>query len=504
MSQPVGTPVAERPRVDSRPGTTRATSFVRELSAFDATMVVAGSMIGSGIFIVSADVARTAPGPAWLLAAWLVAGFLTVAGAVSCGELAAMFPHAGGQYVYLREAFGPLCGFLYGWTLFAVIQTGTIAAVAVAFAKFLGVLVPWVSAQNQLIPFVVGSWDFSLTTQRLVAILSIVVLTWINCRGVRDAKIVQNLFTVTKVAGLAVLVCLPLLAGPVTEALRANFQSGDFWGREPFSLAFLTLLGAALVGPLFASDAWNNIAFAGEEVKNPERALPRALLFGTLLVSTLYCVANISYLSVLPLWGSAEGATVIERGIQHASEDRVAVAAVQALFGPIGAVVMAVGLMISTFGCNNGLILSGPRLYYAMSRDRLFFRGLGTLNIHAVPAVGLVAQGVLASLLCLSGTYGNLLDYIIFAALLFYVLAVAGIFVLRRRRPDAPRLVRAPLYPWLQIVYVAVAAAVMLNLLSAKPRYTWPGLLIVLTGLPVYLFWVYWRRRTDAQSAAGR
>jgi APA family basic amino acid/polyamine antiporter len=466
-----------------------ATSFVRELGVFDATMVVAGSMIGSGIFIVSADVARTVPGPGWLLAAWLLAGFLTVVGAVSCGELAAMFPHSGGQYVYLREAFGRPWGFLYGWTLFAVIQTGTIAAVAVAFAKFLGVLVPWVSASNRLIPLAIGGWDVSLTSQRLVAIASIALLTWVNCRGIRDAKIVQNLFTVTKVAGLAVLVCLPLFAGRMAEAVQVNFGAGDFWGREAAGLGLLALLGGAMVGPLFSSDAWNNIAFAGEEVKNPERALPRALLFGTLMISGLYFLANVSYLSVLPYWGTPDGAAVVDRGIQYAAEDRVAVAAVQALFGPVGAIVMAVGLMISTFGCNNGLILAGPRLYYAMARDRLFFNRLGTLNRHAVPAAGLLAQGVWASLLCLSGTYGNLLDYIIFAALLFYVMTIAGVVVLRRARPDLPRPVRAPLYPWLQVGYVALASAVMLDLLFVKPAYTWPGLLIVLTGVPTYLFW---------------
>jgi APA family basic amino acid/polyamine antiporter len=473
-----------------------AHAFVRELGTFDATMVVAGSMIGSGIFIVSADVARTAQGPAWLVLAWLLAGFLTVTAAISCGELAALFPHAGGQYVYLREAFGPLWGFLYGWTLFAVIQTGTIAAVAVAFAKFLGVLVPWVSASNRLIDLRFAGWDFSLTTQRLAAIASIALLTWINCRGVREAKLVQNLFTVTKVAGLAALVCIPLVAGHTDEAVRVNFASGDFWGRDALSLGFFALLGAAMVGPLFSSDAWNNIAFAGEEIKSPERSLPRALLFGTLLVCSLYVLANFSYLAVLPLWGETGAGGVLERGIQHAAEDRVGVAAIEALFGAGGALFMAVALMISTFGCNNGLILAGPRLYYAMARDGLLFKGLGTLSRRAVPALGLVIQGVWASALTLSGTYGNLLDYIIFAALLFYVMTVAGIFVLRRRRPDLPRPVRAPLYPWLQIVYVVLSAAVMLDLLLVKPKYTWPGLLIVLTGVPIY---VLWHRRAAAR-----
>ncbi len=467
----------------------RAIRFVRDLGTFDATMIVAGSMIGSGIFMVAPEVARTVAAPGWLLMAWVIGGFLTVAGAISAGELASMYPHAGGHYVYLREAYGRMWGFLYGWTLFLVIQAGTIAAVAVAFSKFFGVLVPQISAESRIIPLELGDRDFSVTTQRLVAILSIAVLTWINLRGVHKAKIVQNLFTVTKIGGLAVLVLIPLLAGRTAEAVTANFTSGHFWGREPFEVALLSLLGVALVGPLFSSDAWNNITFAGEEIKQPERTLPRALLYGTALVSGLYVLTNVSYLSVLPLWGSEAGATVIERGIQHASEDRVGVAAIEVLFGGTGALFMAVALMISTFGCNNGLILSGPRLYFAMARDKLFFRQLGTLNNKAVPASGLIAQGVWASLLTLSGTYSDLLEYLIFGALVFYAMLIAGIFVLRRTRPDQPRPVRAPLYPWLQIVYVVLSAAVVINLLIMKPVNAGWGLLIILTGLPVYLFW---------------
>ncbi|MEE9218766.1 MAG: amino acid permease [Acidobacteriota bacterium] len=479
--------------------TARPTSFVRDLSTFDATMIVVGSMIGSGIFMVSPEVARTVGAPGWMVMAWVLGGFLTVVGAISVGELASMYPHAGGQYVYLREAYGKLSGFLYGWTLFLVIQAGTIAAVAVAFSKFLGVLVPWVSAESRIIPVFLGSRDLSFTTQRLVAILSIAVLTWINLRGVHSAKIVQNLFTVTKIGGLAALVAIPLLAGHTSEAVAVNFTSGDFWGREPFEVALLSLLGVALVGPLFSSDAWNNITFAGEEVKKPERTLPRALLFGTVLVTGLYVLTNISYLSVLPLWGSESGATVLERGIQYAAEDRVGVAAVETLFGGTGALFMAAALMISTFGCNNGLILSGPRLYFAMARDRLFFRGLATLNRKAVPAGGLIAQGIWASLLTLSGTYSDLLEYLIFGALIFYVMTIAGIFVLRRTRPEHPRPTRAPLYPWLQIVYVALATAVIVNLLVMKPVNAGWGLLIILTGLPVYFFW---QHRAAANSSA--
>jgi len=460
-------------------------------------MIVAGSMIGSGIYMVAPEVARIVAAPGWLLMAWIVGAFLTVAGAVSVGELASMFPHAGGQYVYLREAYGKMWGFLYGWTLFLVIQAGTIAAVAVAFSKFSGVLMPWISAERVIVPLPLGHWDFSLTTQRFVAILSIAVLTWINLRGVHNAKIVQNLFTVTKIGALAALVAIPLLAGHTDEAVTANFRSGNFWGREPFEVGLLSLLGVALVGPLFSSDAWNNITFAGEEVKRPERTLSRALLYGTVLVTGLYVLTNVSYLSVLPLWGSADGTTVLARGIQHAAEDRVGVAAIEALFGAPGAAVMALGLMISTFGCNNGLILSGPRLYFAMARDRLFFRGLATLNRKAVPANGLIAQGVWASLLTLSGTYSELLEYLIFGALVFYVMTVYGVFILRRARPEQPRPVRAPLYPWLQILYVALAAAVMVNLLVRKPVTAGWGLLLILTGLPVFAFWN--RRRSTAR-----
>jgi APA family basic amino acid/polyamine antiporter len=470
-----------------------ATSFVRELSLFDATMVVVGSMIGSGIFIVSADIARQVGSPFGLLMVWVATGLLTVVAALSYGELAAMFPHAGGQYVYLREAFGPLTGFLYGWTLFLVIQTGTIAAVAVAFAKFLGVLVPWVSAQNRLVPLVLGAdgrgLDFSLTSQRLVAILMIALLTYVNTLGVRAAKWVQNLFTVTKIAALSLLVVVPFLGRASAQALEANFRGGRFLGEGHFELAFLAVFGAAMVGSLFSADAWNNITFAGEEVKDPSRTLPRSMALGTGIVILLYCLANLAYLMLLPLHGSPDGAGIFERGIQWAAEDRVGTAAVQVLLGPAGAVIMAVFVIISTFGCNNSLILAGPRLYYAMARDGLFFRGAGALSRRAVPAWGLILQGIWAGVLTLSGTYGNLLDYIILAALLFYALTIAGIFRLRALRPDLPRPYRAIGYPWVPGLYIVAAAAIMVDLLFKKPTYTWPGLLIVLSGIPVYFLW---------------
>ena len=478
----------------------QATAFVRELSLFDATMLVAGSMIGSGIFIVSADIARQVGAPFWLLMVWIATGALTAVAALASGELAAMFPRAGGQYVYLREAFGPLVGFLYGWTLFLVIQTGTIAAVAVAFAKFLGVVVPWVSPAHRLVPLVLGGsegrggWDLSLTTQRLVAILVVASLTWLNTRGIKTAKWTQNLFTATKIGALALLAIVPLLGRSDPAAIAANFGPGRFFGAASLNLAFLMTFGAAMVGSLFAADAWNNIAFAGEEVKEPHRDLPRSMALGTALVTFLYCLANLAYLNLLPLAGSKEGAGPIARGIQFAAEDRVGTAAVQVLCGSAGGAIMALLVIISTFGCENGLILSGPRLYYAMARDGLFFRKAGTLSPRAVPAWGLVVQGIWACLLTLSGYYGDLLDYIILAAVLFYALTVAGLFWLRLRRPDLPRPYRVPGYPVLPALYVAAMVVLMIDLLITKPTYTWPGLLIVLLGIPVYFLW----RRTPA------
>jgi APA family basic amino acid/polyamine antiporter len=452
----------------------------------DAAAIVAGSMIGSGIFIVSADVARTAGSPGWLLLVWVLNAVLTIWGALSYGELAAMLPRAGGQYIYLCEAYSPLLGFLYGWTLFLVIQTGTIAAVAVGFAKFLGVVVPWVSVEHSL--FQLGTLSFS--TQRLVAIVVIVLLTWSNSRGIREGKIVQNLFTSAKVAALTALVVLGLFVARNTEAVAANFS--HLWGEQPVTLGFLMALGGAMVGPLFSSDAWNNVTFTASEVKNPSRTLPLSLIGGVGLVMILYFLTNLAYLCLLPLAGSMAGATVSERGIQYAAEDRVATAAASMIFGGNATVIMAVAIMVSTFGCLNGLILAGPRLYYAMARDQLFFAGTGHLNSAGVPSAGLWLQALWASLLTLSGTYGNLLDYVVFAALLFYVLTVLGLFRLRRLQPEARRPYRAFGYPWLPGLYVLVASVIMLDLLFVKPTYTWPGLLIVLTGVPVYFFW---RRR---------
>jgi APA family basic amino acid/polyamine antiporter len=476
--------------------------FVKAMTLTDATMLVAGSMIGSGIFIVSADIARSIPSPFWLLVAWVVTGVMTLLGALAYGELAAMYPRAGGQYVFLRESMGPLVGFLYGWTLFLVIQTGTIAAVAVAFGRFLGVLVPSIGPDRfawfPRLDFAIsgGAVEAGLSPQRLIALVAIWVLTWINIRGVREGKMVQTTLTVVKTGALAALVLLGLTIGRNADAIAANFAPGRFVGSIPMDSVFVLAFGAALVGSLFSSDAWNNVTFAAAEVKNPQRNLPLSLLLGTGLVSLLYVLANVAYLNTLPLVGSADGATVIARGIQHATQDRVGTAAAEVLFGSSGTILMASAILLSTFGCANGLILAGARVYYAMARDGLFFRRVGTLNTHAVPAAGLVVQSIWVSLLCLTGTYGQLLNYVIFAALVFYVLTTIGLFILRAKRPDADRPYRAVGYPALPALYMLLAAAVAVMLLIAPKTRTeaLSGLVLVLVGIPVYFIW----RRVEA------
>ena len=478
--------------------------FIKAMSLTDATMLVAGSMIGSGIFIVSADMSRSLGSPFWLLAAWVLTGVITVLGALAYGELAAMFPRAGGQYVFLRESMGPLMGFLYGWTLFTVIQTGTIAAVAVAFGRFLGVL--WPSITPTLYNWfpkatVCASWlgctdpsnaiDMGLSPQRLVALVSIVVLTWVNLRGVREGKFVQTTLTVVKTGALALLVILGLTLGRNATAIASNFHGAGFTRHVDVTGAFVVAFGAALVGSLFSSDAWNNVTFAAAEVKNPQRNLPLALVLGTGLVTLLYVMANVSYLSVLPFSGDPTAPVALGRGIAHATQDRVGTAAMEVMFGAAGATIMAVAILISTFGCNNGLILSGPRAYYAMARDGLFFRRAGELNKHAVPAAGLIIQAVWTGFLCLTGTYGQLLNYVIFAALIFYAATTIGLFVLRRKLPDAPRPYRALGYPVLPALYALLTTAVMiLILLSPTSRMQAVfGLGIVLIGIPVYFVW---------------
>ena len=479
------------------------TEFTRGLGLYDATMVVVGSMIGSGIFIVSADIARLVGSPGWLLVAWLVTGALTVTAALSYGELAAMMPRAGGQYVYLREAFSPLWGFLYGWTLFMVIQTGTIAAVAVAFGRFLGVLWPAISESHYLVAPVHLSTGYavSLSTAQLVGCLLIALLTWSNTRGLEYGKIVQNVFTTAKTGALAALIGVGLLAGWNALAVGANF--GDLWtprGEVAIvpGLSAVTAFGlfvavcVAQTGSLFSSDAWNNITFTAGEVKNPRRTLPLSLALGTGIVIGLYLLANVAYLVTLPF-----------EAIQNAPSDRVATATLNAIFPGLGASLMAGAILISTFGCVNGLVLAGARAYYAMARDGVFFAKAGTLNGAKVPAWALWLQGGWAAFLVLPRTfdpatstygnlYGNLLDYVISAALIFYILTIAGIFRLRTTRPDAERPYRAFGYPVVPALYIAGALTILVVLFAYRPATTWPGLVIVLLGLPVYLAW---RRR---------
>jgi basic amino acid/polyamine antiporter, APA family len=491
------------------------TEFVKGLGLTSATTLVMGSMIGSGIFIVSAEIAREVNSPALLIGAWLVTGFMTIVGALSYGELAAMMPRAGGQYVYLRESLGPLWGFLYGWTLFLVIQTGTIAAVGVAFGKFLGVFFPSISSTHWILhfwkappihigPMTLGNMDVGLNTQNLVAILLVVLLSVINIFGVKTGAFIQNVFTISKVSALSGLVLLGLFLGRNAHALAANFN-GHFWtnagltarhavqvgvGGPTVLVGTLTILAVAQVGSLFSADAWNNVTFTAGEVKNPSRNLPLSLAVGTGVVILLYVLCNLVYLNVLPLDGSPNGASILDRGIKWASEDRVATAVLTQMFGSVGGLLMAAAIMLSSFGCNNGLILAGARVYYAMAKDGLFFRNVGNLHPkYKTPVLSLMVQMVWTCILCVSGTYGQLLDYIVFAVLVFYILTIVGLFVLRRKHPDATRPYRAVGYPVLPAIYIVMALFIDVVLLLYKPQYTWPGLMIVLIGIPVYYLW---------------
>ena len=497
--------------------------FIKGLGLTSATMLVTGSMIGSGIFIVSADIAREVGSPALLIAAWAVTGFLTIVAALSYGELAAMMPKVGGQYVYLRESLGPLWGFLYGWTLFAVIQTGTIAAVGVAFGKFLGVFFPvissshwilglhWAAPSYQIGPVLLGGMQVGLNTQNLMAILMVVALSVINIFGIKTGAMIQDVFTFAKVSALLGLVLVGLFIGRNAQALAANFGA-NFWAGmgslHPVQVgasgtvvlvSTLTILAVAQVGSLFSADAWNNVTFTAGEVINPKRNLPLSLALGTGIVISLYIGCNIIYLNVLPLIGTADGTTILQRGIQHATEDRVATAALTQMFGALGGYLMAAAIMVSSFGCNNGLILSGARVYYAMAKDGLFFREAGKLHPkYKTPAVSLMVQMVWICILCVSGSYGQLLDYVVFAVLVFYILTIAGLFVLRRTRPDAERPYKAFGYPVLPAIYIVMAIFIDVVLLRYKPQFTWPGLIIVLLGIPVYYIW---RSRPARQQA---
>jgi APA family basic amino acid/polyamine antiporter len=491
MAAPATAPVA-RPT---------ASEFIRGIGPLAAVSLVVGSMVGSGIFIVSADIGRQVSdwGPGALLLVWVVTGAMTVTGALAYAELAAMIPRAGGQYVFLREGLSPAAGFLYGWTLFAVIQTGTIAAVAVAFGRFLGVLVPsitpdvFLSLGRLRLPGAADAIQLGLSPQRVVAIVMIVGLTLLNIRGVKLGAAVQTVFSVAKIGALAVLVLLGLTLFRQPDIAAANFS--NFWGTGDWTLAVLPVIGAAMVGSLFSADAWNNVTFAAAEVREPTKNLPRALALGTGIVCTLYILANVAYLNILPFYGDPKGTDVLARGLQYAAQDRVGTAAIEVALGAGAATIMAVAILLSTFGCNNGLILSGPRAYYAMAKDRLFFEKAGTLHpVYRTPVFALIAQAFWASVLCISGTYSELLNYVVFAALIFYLLTTVALFRLRRLRPDLPRPVKAFGYPLLPALYIC-ALGFLLVVLLADPqqrKFSALGLLIVASGIPVYLIW---RRR---------
>ncbi|MGA7343668.1 MAG: amino acid permease [Terracidiphilus sp.] len=500
----------------AKPG--EAPRLAQTLGLFSSTAIVIGSMIGSGIYIVDADIARGVGSPALYLGAWLVTAVLTLIGALSYGELAAMMPRAGGQYVYLRESLGPLWGFLFGWTLFLVIQTGTIAAVCVAFGKFLGVFFPAVSTTHWLWhiahvpplrvgPMVLGNMEIGVSTANLAGIAVAVFLAIVNIFGVRLGALIQNIFTSAKALSLAALIVLAFAVGVNASAWQANFGAGlsQFWKNAGWSsmhpvqvgvggpiawVNLLVILAVVQVGSLFSADAWNNVTFTAGEVKNPRRNLPLSLVLGTGFVLAVYFLVSLAYMFVLPLHGDPGGATAMARGIQYASEDRVATAALGQIFSSAGAKLMAAAILISTFGCANGLTLAGARVFYAMSRDGLFFKPVGKLHPrYRTPVAGLLVQVAWTILLCVSGSYSQLLDYIIFAELVFYILTISGLFVLRFKRPDAPRPYKAFGYPVLPALYIVMAAWICVVLLRYKPQYTWPGLALVLLGIPVYLLW---------------
>jgi APA family basic amino acid/polyamine antiporter len=463
-------------------------AFKPSLGLFDATMVVAGSMIGSGIFIVSSDITRNVGSAGWLIAVWVITGFMTISAAVSYGELSAMYPRAGGQYVYLKEAYNPMMGFLYGWSFFAVIQTATIAAVAVAFSRYTAYLIPSVGENNILLS--IGSSDkpFTISAAQLLGIGLIIFLTYSNTKGIKGGKLIQTTFTSAKLISLFGLIIFGFLlvkenfwAENWETGMNAMRYTGDIAAADNTaweSINGTVLLGAiaaAMVGSIFSSDSWNNVTFIAGEVRNPQRNIGLSLFLGTLIVTIIYVSANLMYLYVLPL-----------DGIAFAPNDRVATSAAQRIFAEAGAIIIAIMIMVSTFGCNNGLILAGARVYYTMAKDGLFFKKTSELNKHAVPEYALWIQCVVASLLCLSGSYGNLLDMIAFVVMLFYALTIAGIFILRRKRPDIPRPYKAFGYPILPVIYIAMATLFCILLIMLKPLYAGIGLGIVLLGVPLY------------------
>lgn len=492
--------------------------MVQSLGLFSATAIVVGTMIGSGIFIVDSDIARVTDSPALYMGAWLLTAVLTIVAALSYGELAAMMPKAGGQYVYLREALGPIWGFLYGWTLFLVIQTGTIAAVCVAFGKFLGVFFPSISTTHWLWhiahvpaipvgPMVLGNMEIGVSTANLVAICIVFFLAFVNIFGVKLGSLIQNIFTSAKSLALAGLILLAFTVGRNPVALAANFGTNwnNFWHNAgwhslhpvqvgvggPLAMVNLfVVLAVVQVGSLFSADSWNNVTFTAGEIKNPKRNIPLSLVLGTGFVLVVYFLASLAYIMVLPMHGDPHGASALARGVQYATEDRIGTAALEQMLPGVGALLMAGAILVSTFGCANGLSLAGARVYYAMSQDGLFFKGVGKLHPkYHTPVAGLIVQAIWTAVLCVSGSYGQLLDYIIFAELVFYVLTIVGLFVLRVKWPTAPRPYRALGYPVLPAIYIILAGWICIVLLRYKPQYTWPGLVLVILGIPVYFLW---------------
>ena len=471
--------------------------FKRSLGFWDATLLVAGSMIGSGIFIVSADMSRMVGSTGWLLFLWILSGFITVMAALSYGELAGMMPKAGGQFVYIERAWGKVTSFLYGWTVFTVIQTGVIAAVAVAFAKYSGVFFPAISVENILLDF----GFVKISTEQFLAIVLILFLTWINTKGIQHGKRIQVVFTTAKLIALLFLIVAGIYVGLNFEWYAQNFSNmwhaqtsvnvnGSWMTSELAGTALVLALGTAIIGSLFSSDAWNNVTFIAGEIKDPQKNIPLSLLAGTAIVTVLYLLTNIAYLGLLPLHGDAAAGDVIGQGIQFATQDRVGTAAASQIFGDSAVYLMALLIMVSTFGCNNGIILSGARVYYAMGKDGLFFKKAATLNRNEVPEFALWIQAAWACALCLSGTYGDLLDYCTFASLLFYIVTIAGIFKLRKKEPNAHRPYKVIAYPILPLLYILIAGAICAILLYTKPQNTWSGLFIVGLGLPVYYMFI--------------
>ena len=466
----------------------------RTLGLFDTTMLVSGSMIGSGIFIVSSDMSRHLGSPMWLLLCWIMTGVITICAALSYGELAGMMPNAGGQYVYLKKAYNPLIAFMYGWTVFLVIQTGVIAAVAVAFAKYTGIFIPLFDEKEVLLE--IGT--FKLKNAQLLAIGLIILLTYLNSRGIKNGKIIQRVFTSTKLIALFLVIIAGIYFGLKTDVWSHNFS--EPWKafqttvKEDGSLNIVGLTGASLlgalgvsmIGSLFSSDAWNNVTFIAGEIKEPHKNIPLGLFFGTCIVTFLYIMANIAYMCLLPVQGTPDATTVMGQGIQFAQNDRVGTAAISVLLGSTATYLMAALIMISTFGCNNGLILAGSRLFQAMASDGLFFKKAAQLNANQVPAYALIIQGLWASILCLSGSYGDLLNYATFASLVFYSVTIGALFILRKKEPDTPRPYKAFGYPIIPLLYILVASAICVDLLIFETTSTGLGLLIVLLGIPVY------------------